>query len=147
LQLHANVDTLSQVVFPSGEFFGPMEVIRRYKTDTTLKDNRWELVKTYGLAQFDSGRFTIPPLRVVINNRAHFSDSVAVEVLPVAVGTLKQKMFDVMPVVPAAFPAVTLWVWMILGLLRLAAGVFAIDLYWKERRVAEPAPKIVYKSL
>lgn len=146
LQLRTNVDTLSQVVFPSGEFFGPMEVIRRYKTDTTLKDNRWELVKTYGLAQFDSGRFTIPPLRVIINNRTHFSDSIAVEVLPVAVDTLKQKMFDIKPVAPAASATGTFWIWMILGLLLLAAAVFAFVRYWKKRRVAEPAPQIVYKS-
>lgn len=99
LTLRTNVDTLSNVTFPNAEYFGNLLVIRSYKVDTTKKDDRYELTKRYGLTQFDSGRFSIPPLKVVINNRSFLTDSISVEVDNVAVDTLKQQMFDIKPII------------------------------------------------
>lgn len=146
LQLRTNIDTLSQVTFPTDGFFGPMEVIRRYKTDTIVKNDRWELVKTYGLAQFDSGRFTVPPLRVIINNKPHFSDSVTVEVLPVAVDTLKQKMFDIKPIAPVKATAGTFWIWLVLAGLVLAIAAYFGYKYFRNRRTAPQVEEVIYKT-
>ncbi|RYG40830.1 MAG: hypothetical protein EOO01_26480 [Chitinophagaceae bacterium] len=122
LTLRANVDTLSQVVFPTATNFGAMEVIRNYNIDTVKKGDRWELVKKYGLTQFDSGSYKIPRLRVVINSKPYFSDSLRVEVSPVKVDTLKQKMYDIKPVIEGQSSSAWFWIWVVLGLLFCLIG-------------------------
>ena len=79
LTLKTNVDTLSKVVFPNSKSFGKLEVIRSYVVDTIPHGDRYELIKKYGLTQFDSGKFTIPSLIVKINNKPFLSDSISVE--------------------------------------------------------------------
>jgi len=91
LTLKTDVDTLSKVKFPNAKFFGPLEVIQSYKIDTVKNGARYELIKKYGLTQFDSGKYTIPRIPVLINGKPSFSDSIKVEVNDVKVDTLKQK--------------------------------------------------------
>ena len=76
LTLKTNVDTLSKVVFPNLRNFGPLEVIQSYPIDTIKKNDRYELIKKYGLTQFDSGRYTIPSIKILINKKAFLSDSI-----------------------------------------------------------------------
>ncbi|HEX8577690.1 MAG TPA: hypothetical protein VF677_15495 [Flavobacterium sp.] len=127
LTVSANVDTLSNVVFPRGNTFGRMEVIRNYVVDTIKKDGRYELVKRYGLAQFDSGKYTIPGLKVLINNKVFLTDSLAVEVANVEVDTLRQKMYDIKPI--ASAQSNNSWVWKLLLILLLLAGI-GVLVYW-----------------
>lgn len=128
LTLKTTVDTLSKVTFPSGSNFGKMEVIRSYVVDTIKKDNRYELIKRYGLAQFDSGKHTIPALKVVINKEVVFTDSMLVEVSNVEVDTLKQKMFNIKSI--AAVPSNTFSeIWKYLLILLLIIGIGAL-VYW-----------------
>lgn len=132
LTLRTNVDTLSNVTFPNAERFGPMEVIRNYVVDTVKKDNRYELVKRYGLAQFDSGRYTIPALKVAVNNRVLFSQPITVDVSNVAVDTLKQKMYDIKPIIPAkssSLPAIVEYILIFLLIIGIAALI-----YWLVKR-------------
>ena len=127
LTVRANVDTLSNVVFPRGNTFGRMEVIRNYVVDTIKKDGRYELVKRYGLAQFDSGKYTVPSLKVLINNKVFLTDSLSVEVANVEVDTLRQKMYDIKPI--ASAQSNNSWVWKLLLILLLLAGIGAL-VYW-----------------
>lgn len=128
LTLKTSVDTSSKVTFPSGTNFGRMEVIRSYVVDTIKKDNRYELIKRYGLAQFDSGKYTIPALKVLINKEIVFTDSMLVEVSNVQVDTLKQKMFDIKSI--AAVPNDTFSeIWKYLLILLLIAGI-GVLIYW-----------------
>ena len=144
LTLKTEVDTLSKVTFPKSKNFGAMEVIRDYVIDTIRKGDRYELIKKYGLAQFDSGRYVIPSLQIIINKKPVFSDSIAVEVANVVVDTLKQKMFDIKPI--AKQKADYSWIWKLLLGLLLLAGIGAL-IYWyvkkyqKKKIVAE-----VYKT-
>src|SRR5690606_12031132 len=94
LTLKTEVDTVSAVVFPSGTNFGPLEVIRNYAADTIKKGSKVELIKRYGLTQFDSGKYTIPPLRVLIDKKAFLTTPITIEIENVQVDTLKQKMYD-----------------------------------------------------
>ena len=75
LTLKTNVDTLSKVVFPNVKNFGPLEVIISYPIDTIRKNDRYELVKKYGLTQFDSGRYVIPSVKILINKKYIFLDA------------------------------------------------------------------------
>ncbi len=132
LTLKTDVDTLSKVVFPNLKNFGVLEVISSYPIDTIRKNDRYELIKKYGLTQFDSGKFTIPSVRILINNKAFLSDSLRVEITNVQVDTLKQKMYDIKDIIPAQNSFFGTWWKYLLGLL-LIAGIGAL-IYWFVKR-------------
>ena len=73
LTLKATVNKSEKVKFPESKVFGALEVINSYKIDTVKKDNSYELIKKYGLTQFDSGRYVIPRLPILINGQPGFS--------------------------------------------------------------------------
>jgi hypothetical protein len=127
LTLKATVDTKTKVVFPKLKNMGALEVIQSYPIDTVKKDDRYELIKKYGLTQFDSGRYTIPSIKILINNKVVASDSIQVEVANVPVDTLKQKMFDIKDIAPADNSLGNWWKYL-LGFL-LIIGLAAL-IYW-----------------
>lgn len=90
-------DSTNLVVFPEGQTFSPLEMIESYKTDTTKRDGKYELIKSYGLTQFDSGSYTIPRQKVLIGDNAFFTDSMQVRVNTVVVDTTKQNLYDIKP--------------------------------------------------
>jgi len=132
LTLKTNVDTLSKVVFPNLRNFGALEVIQSYPIDTIKKDDRYELVKRYGLTQFDSGKYVIPRIPVLINNKPFLTDSIRVEVNPVAVDTLKQKMYDIKDIVPVKESS-DWWIYVLIVLAIAAIGYFLYR-YIKDRQ-------------
>lgn len=102
--INVAADSTDVVVFPEEQTFMPLEMIESYKTDTTFEGAKYRLIKKYGLTQFDSGKYTIPPQRIFINNKPFLTDSIKVEVNDVAVDTTKQKMFDIKPAVEVKSP-------------------------------------------
>ncbi|WP_291130541.1 hypothetical protein [Flavobacterium sp. UBA7682] len=145
LTLKADVDTLSKVKFPNSKFFGALEVIQSYKIDTVRKGARYELIKKYGLTQFDSGKYTIPRIPVMINGKASFSDSIKVEVNDVKVDTLKQKMYDIKDIAQVESPMGTWWIYV---LIVIAIGVIGFFIYKfiKKIQTKEKVEVIVYKT-
>ncbi|MEO0059307.1 MAG: hypothetical protein RLZZ312_954 [Bacteroidota bacterium] len=144
LTLKTNVDTLARVTFPKGKIFGNMEVIRDYVIDTIKIGDRYELIKKYGLAQYDSGRYKIPQLPVLINKKAYLSDSLSVEVFDVKVDTLQQKMFDIKGI--AIVKSDYSWIWkLILSILFLLMVGAAIYWYIK-RNQKKKIEEVVYKT-
>lgn len=102
--INVQADSTDVVVFPEEQTFAPLEMIESYKTDTTFEASKLRLIKKYGLTQFDSGHYTIPPQRIFINNKPFLTDSLKVEVADVPVDTTKQKMFDIKPAVEVKSP-------------------------------------------
>jgi hypothetical protein len=127
LTLKTSVDTLSKVVFPKLKNIGALEVIQSYPIDTIKKDDRYELIKKYGLTQFDSGKYTIPSIKILINNKAFLTDSIKVEVANVQVDTLKQKMYDIKDIVKAEESLGDWWKYLLGIVLILGIGAFV---YW-----------------
>jgi hypothetical protein len=144
LTLKTDVDTLSKVVFPNARNFGALEVIQSYPIDTIRKNDRYELVKKYGLTQFDSGKYTIPSVRILINNKAFLSDSIKVEVADVKVDTLKQKMYDIKDIVAVDNPIGDWWKY-ILGLLVLA-GLGVAGYWYFKKHQKEKIEEEIYKT-
>ena len=144
LTLKTNVDTLSKVVFPNVKSFGALEVIQSYPIDTIRKNDRYELIKKYGLTQFDSGKYTIPSVKILINNKAFLSDSLKVEVANVQVDTLKQKMYDIKDIAPANEGIGDWWKYL-LGLL-LIAGFAALVYWYIKKRQKEKIEEEIYKT-
>ena len=144
LTLKTNVDTLSKVVFPNTRNFGALEVIHSYPIDTIRKNDRYELIKKYGLTHFDSGRYMIPSIKILINNKAFLSDSIKVEVANVRVDTLKQKMFDIKDVVKANEGIGDWWKYL-LGLL-LIGGLGAFVYWYFKKRKKDTIEEEIYKT-
>jgi hypothetical protein len=70
LTIKASVNAKDKVVFPEGKFFGALEVLESFPIDTVKNNAQYELIKKYGLTQFDSGRYAIPKLLVNINQKS-----------------------------------------------------------------------------
>lgn len=144
LTLKTEVDTNAQVTFPSGKNFGALEVIRSYKIDTIKNGGRYELIKKYGLTQFDSGKYTIPSLKILIDKNVIFSDSISVLVQNVAVDTLKQKMYEIKPISKVESSYSGIWKWLI-GLL-IIIGIAALVYYLMKKFQKKKIEEVVYKS-
>jgi len=95
--IEVQADSTDLVLFPEGQSFLPLEMIESYKVDTTFGQAKYRLIKKYGLTQFDSGGYTIPGQKIVINEKVFSTDSIKVEVRDVSVDTTKQKMFEIKP--------------------------------------------------
>lgn len=135
--INVQADSSAVVIFPEEQTFGPLEMIESYKTDTTYEASKVRLIKKYGLTQFDSGNYSIPPQRIIINNRPFLTDSINVEVNDVVVDTTKQKMFDIKSAVEVEAPPID-WkeiaLWAIPILLIIALVIYLIQR--KKRRDA-----------
>ena len=145
LTLKTEVDTLSKVKFPEPRNFGALEVIQSYKIDTVKNGARYELIKKYGLTQFDSGQYVIPKIPVLINGKPVFSDSIKVEVNTIKVDTLKQKMYDIKDIAQVDSPIGTWWIYVLLFLAIATAGFFLYK-FIKKRQREPKAEVIVFKS-
>lgn len=144
LTLKAIVDSTARVNFPEGKNFGQLEVLESYPVDTIKKGALYELIKEYGLTQFDSGRYVIPRLPVVINNQTVQTDSLKLEVAEVKVDTLKQKMYDIKPVLYTQSKS-NWWIWL-LAIAALAGIGYDIWWYFKKRKVQPKAVPEVFVS-
>jgi hypothetical protein len=145
LTLKVDVDTLSKVKFPEAKNFGALEVLQSYKIDTVKNGARYELIKKYGLTQFDSGRYVIPKIPVLINGKNAFSDSLKVEVNDIKVDTLKQKMFDIKDIAKVERPLGTWWIYVLILITIVVIGFFVYK-FIKKRQNQPKAEEIVFKT-
>ena len=127
-KVKVEADTTDLVVFPEGQTFTPLEMIESYKVDTTKTNAKYELIKRYGLTQFDSGTYTIPKQKIIIGSKTFFTDSLQVEVSNIQVDTTKQGLYDIKPFMEVEKSSSNLWL-IILGIL-LAVICVAFLLYW-----------------
>ena len=144
LTIKTDVDTLSKVVFPNLKNLGALEVIQSYPIDTVKNNDRYELIKKYGLTQFDSGKYTIPSVKILINNKPYYTDSLKVEVANVVVDTLKQKMYDIKDIVPVE-NTIGDW-WKYLLALALIVGIGALVYWYIKKQQKKKIEEEVYKT-
>ena len=118
LTLKASVNAKDKVVFPNAKNFGALEVLESYPIDTIKNNSQYELIKKYGLTQFDSGRYLIPKLIVKINQKDFQTDSLSIVVNNVKVDTTKQQMYDIKDIIATEEEPSSEW-WKLLVLLAL----------------------------
>lgn len=133
-------DSTNLVVFPEGQTFMPLEMVETSAIDTSTSGGQFQLLKKYALTQFDSGSYTIPQQKVLINNKPFLTDSMLVAVGSVKVDTTKQKLYPIKPAleVPSKtkFPT---WIWwVLLGLIILGLLIY---LYFRRKKKKDAAAK------
>lgn len=146
LTIKTSVNKTDKVVFPKSKSFGALEVIESYKIDTIKSNDKYELIKKYGLTQFDSGKYTIPRIPIIINGKTAYSDSLKVEVSNVKVDTLKQKMFDVKDIAPAESVSNGWWKYLLAILALIGLGFLGYYLFKKYYKKPEKVEEIIYTS-
>lgn len=143
LTLKTLVDTSARVVFPNLKNIGALEVIRSYPIDTIRNNDRYELIKKYGLTQFDSGKYTIPRVTILINKKPFLSDSLLVEVANIKVDTLQQKMYDIKNIVAAESHWGNWWKYLLAIIVLAGIGALA---YWYIKKKQQKSIEEVYKT-
>ena len=142
ISVQAPVD--AAVVFPEGQTFGALEMVKTNPTDTLKEKGKFRLEKAYYLTQFDEGKYTIPQQKIQISHKDFYTDSLLVEVHNVAVDTLKQPLYDAKPIVEVTSPSSShLWLWIVLGIvaLLLTAAALYFFVFRKKKLSAEEERK------
>ena len=124
-QVMVEVDSAAVVVFPERIAFIPFEVVSESAIDSVFRKGNMQLTKQYALTQFDSGRYTVPKQKVLVNKRAFYTDSFDIFVRGVMVDTTKQKMFDIKPIITIEKPSNWRLLYWFIGF--IALGLVA---YW-----------------
>lgn len=127
-QVEVEADTTAVVVFPEGQTFLPLEMIESYKIDTTLENAKYKLIKKYGLTQFDSGKYTIPRQKIIIDSKTIFTDSLKAEVNNIAIDTTKQGLYDIKPIIKVEKTAGNWWKYVLIAVVIVL--LIAALLYW-----------------
>jgi len=144
LTLKTVVSSKSKVVFPKLKNIGPLEVIQSYPIDTVKKNDTYELIKKYGLTQFDSGKYTIPSIKILIDKQPFSTDSIRVEVNNIKVDTLQQKMYDIKDITAVDNGIGDWWIYVLLVVVIIGIGVFV---YWfVKKRQQKKIEEEVYKT-
>ena len=142
ISVQAPVD--AAVVFPEGQTFGALEMVKTNPTDTLKEAGKFRLEKAYYLTQFDEGKYTIPQQKIQISHKDFYTDSLLVEVHNVAVDTLKQPLYDAKPIADVTSPSSSLlWLWIVLGIvaLLLTAAALYFFVFRKKKLSAEEERK------
>lgn len=132
------------VLFPEGQTFGALEMVKTNPTDTLKESGKFRLEKAYYLTQFDEGKYTIPQQKIQISHKDFYTDSLLVEVHNVAVDTLKQPLYDAKPIADVTSPSSSLlWLWIVLGIvaLLLTAAASYFFVFRKKKLSAEEERK------
>jgi hypothetical protein len=137
-KIEVEVDTTSLVVFPEGQTFQPLEMIESYQVEATRMNDRFRLIKKYGLTQFDSGKYTIPRQKIVIGDYEFLTDSLKVEVNNIVVDTTKQALYDIKPIIEVDKSPSKWWLYFFGILLILALIAFLLYWFiWREKPLTE----------
>ncbi|MGS2740312.1 hypothetical protein [Sinomicrobium sp. M5D2P17] len=127
-EISVDADSTALVVFPEGQTFSPLEMVKAADIDTFRNKDRVNLIRKYALTQFDSGHYTLPRQKIIVNNKEFYTDSLKITVNDIAVDTTTQKMYDIKPLT-AVSGNYSGWVrYMIWGLIILAIAGGLI--YW-----------------
>ncbi|WP_282122646.1 BatD family protein [Algibacter mikhailovii] len=135
--IQVETDTSKLVVFPEGQTFSPLEMIESYDIDTLKNKDRYNLIKKYGLTQFDSGTYTIPGQKIIIGDKTFFTDSLKVEVNTVVIDSTKG-LFEIKPIIAVEKTGSNWWVYVLITLLIVAAIAFLMYWFiWRKKALTE----------
>lgn len=122
--------------------------------DTTVMDNnRYQIRRQITIQSFDSGVWQLPPVLYIERGETIASNALSLKVIPVPVDTLKDihdyagvhdtgsKWYDSLP-----DWLVDYGLWILLGLLVIAGGVWAYFRYFRKKKAEGAVVKVVKKA-
>lgn len=136
---HIQVETDSSklVVFPEGQSFSPLEMIESYNIDTIKNKDKFNLIKKYGLTQFDSGSYTIPRQKIIIGDKTFFTDSLKVQVNNVVIDSTKG-LYEIKPIIAVDRSGSNWWKYLLLFILIISVIGFLIYWFiWRKKPLTE----------
>lgn len=137
-KIEVDTDTTSLVIFPEGQTFSPLEMIESYTIDTTKKNDRYNLIKKYGLTQFDSGGYTIPKQKILIGAKEFYTDTLKVEIREIVIDTTKQGLYDIKPIIEVDKSIGNWWKYLLLAILAIALVGFLLWWFiWRVKPLTE----------
>ncbi|MHA7942582.1 hypothetical protein ACJOV8_005885 [Formosa sp. 3Alg 14/1] len=137
-KIEVETDSTDLVLFMEGQSFTPLEMIYSYPVDTVKIDDKFNLIKKYGLTQFDSGHYTIPSQKVVIGDKTFQTDSLQVEIRDIVVDSTKQGLYDVKPFIEVEKMNNNWWrlpLYILVGLIIL--GFILYWFLWRKKPLTE----------
>ncbi|QDO95642.1 hypothetical protein FNB79_03330 [Formosa sediminum] len=113
-------------------------MIHSYPVDTTKLSDKYNLIKKYGLTQFDSGHYTIPVQKIVIADKTFQTDSLQVEIRDIVVDSTKQGLYDIKPLIEVEKMNNNWWklpLYILLGLIIIGALLYWF--IWRKKPLTE----------
>ena len=143
ISLQVSTDNEAQIQFPPLRAFMPFEVIDTTAVDTLSANKKVVYSKTYAIIQFDSGQFTLPQQKVVIDGTLFSTDSLQIRVNDVVVDTIEQPLFPIKTILPMAKNTTGWWKPYSFGLLLiLLLGLLYIVFVRTQKRIRELRQKL-----
>ena len=102
VKISISTENSPQIQFPPLQAFMPFEVIDTTAIDTLVLNKIKTFTKTYAVIQFDTGQFTLPAQKVVVDGNLFSTDSLQIQVNDVMVDTLQQPLFPIKTILPMA---------------------------------------------
>lgn len=143
VELQVSTDSEAQIQFPPLQAFMPFEVIDTTAVDTLIANKKVVYTKTYAVIQFDSGRFTLPQQKVVVDGALFSTDSLQIRVNDVVVDTLEQPLFPIKTILPMAKNTTGWWKPYAFGfMLILLLGLLYVVFVRTRKRIRELRQKL-----
>ncbi len=97
--IKAESEKIVDLVFPEKFNFSPFEIAEEFTIDTSFFKGKKTLIKKFKLTNFEEGLYSIQPQQILFQNKAYFTDSVAIEVRTIKVDTVSKKFFDIKEII------------------------------------------------
>ena len=138
LELVQDKDAQVELLIPQNNLTEDLEIINVSKADTTdIKNNRIQIDREIIITSFDSGFYSIPPIKAVLNNDTFATEPLSLKVVPMQVDEENLDIKDIKNVWSprfVLFDYIPSYVWIILlVLLLIGVGVYLYIKYFRNR--------------
>lgn len=138
LELVQEKDAQVELLIPQNNLTEDLEIINVSKADTIdIKNNRIQIDREIIITSFDSGFYSIPPIKAVLNNDTFATEPLSLKVVPMQVDEENLDLKDIKNVWSprfVLFDYIPSYVWIILlVLLLIGVGVYLYIKYFRNR--------------
>ena len=142
LEVVQDKDAQVELLIPQNNLTDEIEIIKVTDGDTTdIKNNRIQIDREIIITSFDSGFYSIPPIKSVLNNDTFATEPMSLKVVPVQVDQENLDLKDIKNVWSprfVLFDYIPSYVWVILlVLLLIGCGIYVYYKCFKNRTIQE----------
>ena len=136
IQQEAN-SKISQPIFSDTIVTG-LEVVERLKPDTLfVSPDEIRVIQSYVVTGFDSALIYVPSYAFGTGMDSAYSNSLTLKILPMPIDTTQQSITDIKPIYKAPFDWNTFFLWVLIIVLIIAAGLSIYFIYKRFKKKDE----------